>query len=191
MTLSLVTPPTAEPVTLAQQKLHSRVTLDYEDSLIEGLIRAARQYAETVQRRQLITATWRLSLAQFPCELVLPLPPLQSVTSINYVDGAGDTQTLSPSLYIVDAYREPGRIVPAYGTLWPTARCQPNSVNVTFVAGYGDLPSDVPESTRQAVKLLTGHWFENREAVVMGTISGVLPLAVESLLACEKWGSYA
>lgn len=190
MTLSLVTAPALEPVTLAQQKLHSRIVSDAEDSLIEGFIRAARIHAETVQRRQLITAMWRLSLDQFPCgPIYLPLPPLQSVTSVTYVDAAGQTQTLADCQ--VDTYREPGRIVPAYGSLWPTARCQPNSVNVIFVAGYGDLSSDVPESTRQAIKLLAGHYFENREAVVVGTITSVLPMAVDALLSDGKFGGYA
>ena len=190
MSLSLVTPPVLEPVTLDQQKLHSRISTDADDSLIEGLIKAARQYVETAQRRQIITATWRLSLDQFPCwDLYLPVPRLQSVVSITYVDTNGNEQTLDPSQYVTDTFREPGRLTPIFGLIWPPARWQANSVNVTFKSGYGDLPSNVPESTRQAIKLLAGHWYENREAVAAGTLTSV-PLAVDSLLSVGKYGSY-
>lgn len=38
----------------------------------------------------------------------------------------------------------------------------------------------------QAILLLVGHWYANREAVVIGTISSAVPLAVERLLWCRK-----
>ena len=38
----------------------------------------------------------------------------------------------------------------------------------------------------QAVLLLVGHWYANREAVVIGTISTAVPLAVERLLWYRK-----
>jgi uncharacterized phiE125 gp8 family phage protein len=185
--LVLVEPPVSEPVTLAQQKVHARIARDDEDSLVNGYLRAARLYAETFQRRQLLTATWRLTLDAFPACITLPLPPLQTVDSITYVDADGATQTLAPAAYLVDSSREPGRIVPAYGQCWPRTRCQPNAVSVTFTAGYGALPTDVPETTRQAIKLLAGHYYENRESATAQSLSDI-PLGVESLLSVERWG---
>lgn len=38
----------------------------------------------------------------------------------------------------------------------------------------------------QAVLLLVGHWYANREAVVIGTISSAVPLAVDRLLWYRK-----
>lgn len=38
----------------------------------------------------------------------------------------------------------------------------------------------------QAVLLLVGHWYANREAVVIGTISSAVPLAVDRLLWPRK-----
>ena len=38
----------------------------------------------------------------------------------------------------------------------------------------------------QAVLLLVGHWYANREAVVIGSISTAVPLAVERLLWYRK-----
>jgi uncharacterized phiE125 gp8 family phage protein len=61
----------------------------------------------------------------------------------------------------------------------------PARYRVTYAAGYtaaGDVWA-APVDIQQAVLLLVGHWFENREAVVVGE-SGTaeLPLAVSALL---------
>jgi uncharacterized phiE125 gp8 family phage protein len=50
------------------------------------------------------------------------------------------------------------------------------------VAGYGGSHT-VPEPIKQAILLLVGAWFENREAVLTGTIVATLPFAVDALLA--------
>jgi uncharacterized phiE125 gp8 family phage protein len=192
MGLSLVTAPAAEPISATEAKAHCRVDHSLDDTLIGTLITAARQRIETWQRRQLVTATWDWKLDDFPRDgdrtFYVPLPPLQSITSITYVDADGNSQTLSSSVYTVDAVSEPGRIVEAYGQSWPATRKQPNAVTVRFVAGYG-LAAAVPEATKAALKLLVGHWFANREAVQPGTLTE-LPLAVERLLDVGDWGDY-
>ncbi len=38
----------------------------------------------------------------------------------------------------------------------------------------------------QAILLMVGHWYANREAVAVGTIATVMPLAVERLLWYRK-----
>lgn len=45
-----------------------------------------------------------------------------------------------------------------------------------------EAPERVPPRMTQAVLMLVGHWFANREAVVTGTIAAQVPLAVEALL---------
>ncbi|MCI0349390.1 MAG: head-tail connector protein [Acidobacteriales bacterium] len=192
MSLVLVTPAAVYPVSLAEMKTHARIDGTEENDLIEAMIKAATGYAETRQRRQLITATWRLTLDCFPeWDLIVPLPPLQSVSSITYVDSQGATQTLSSSTYLVDTARKPGRITPAYDETWPAARYQANSVTVQFIAGYGAAASAVPETTRHAIKMLVSHWIENREAVITGTIAAPIAFAVDALLSCESFGAYA
>lgn len=66
MASALITPPAEEPVTLAEAKAHLRVDIADDDMLISGLIVAARQYAETITRRALVTQSWRLALDRFP-----------------------------------------------------------------------------------------------------------------------------
>ena len=65
MALIPVTAAAGEPVSLAEQKAHMHVTSSAEDSLISGKIKAAREIVEELSNRQLITATWKLTLPRF------------------------------------------------------------------------------------------------------------------------------
>lgn len=54
--------------------------------------------------------------------------------------------------------------------------------------GNGEREQPVNAAITAAVLLIGGHLFENREAVVTGTIATSLPFAVESLLApYRRW----
>lgn len=182
MGLKLITAPAVEPVTLAEAKAQLRKTTADEDALISSLIVAARNFAEAYTGRAFITQTWDYVLDAFPCGLFeLPKGPLQSVSSVKYLDSAGVEQTLAAAGYKVDALTDPGRIAPAYGQSWPTTRSEPNAVTVRFVAGYGDA-SAVPQAIKEALLLLISHLFENREAVAEGNFSA-LPLGFEPMLA--------
>ncbi|NIP96559.1 MAG: phage gp6-like head-tail connector protein, partial [Akkermansiaceae bacterium] len=45
----------------------------------------------------------------------------------------------------------------------------------------------VPETTRQAIRLLVGHWYENREAIsTSGAVPKEVPLGVQALLWLER-----
>lgn len=65
----------------------------------------------------------------------LPCPPIVSISSITYVDQNGVTQTLDPSAFRLS---QPRTLYPVYGTFWPSARVDPDSVQITYVAGYAD-----------------------------------------------------
>lgn len=182
MSLVLVTPPALDPVSLAEAKAHARISSTDEDGLIAGYILAARQWAETFTQRKLVTQTWDWSLDQFPACLEPPIGPVQSVASVKYIDTAGAQQTLAPSEYQVDASSHVARIVPAYGKSWPSTRLQLNAVTVRLAVGYGSGPGDMPEPVRQAILLLIGHFYENRETVTAGTTVSELPLGARALL---------
>lgn len=183
MGLSIVTPPPLDPVSLAEAKAHCRVENVEDDALMAGYILAAREHVEVYTRRALIQQTFILTIdEQWPEIIVLPRPPLMSVVSVSYVDTAGSTQVLASNLYQVSAGGIEGRIAPAYGQAWPSVRRQLDTIAVRFTCGYGANPGDVPNPLRQAILLLIGHWYENRETVVLGTIATELPLTVEALL---------
>lgn len=184
MGLVLVTPPDGEPLVPQEAIDHLRLEASTsEDALLAAWVTAAREVVEHRTQRSLLTQTWELTLEGFPCGRVihLPRPPLKSVTSITYVDTAGASQTLATSAYQVDTTGIVGRIRPAYATPWPPTRCQFNAVTIRFVAGYGD-PAAVPAALKAAMQLLLANWYENREAVITGTIATQLPLGVEALL---------
>jgi len=156
-----------------------------ENDLLNALITAARQYAEDFQRRAFVTQTWELWLDKFPDEdyIKIPLPPLQSVSSVKYYDTDDTEATFSSGDYFVDIKSEPGRVALNYGETWPTTTLRPvNGVCVTFVAGYGDAATDVPQKVRNAMLLLIGHLYEHRESVIVGTMTAEVPMSVDALL---------
>lgn len=189
MGLHLVTPATTEPVTRAEAKLFLRIDNTDEDATVDSLIVAARQYAETRTRRQFITATWLKTFSCLPFQLTLDYPPLIAVTTFQYYDLDGALQTLSSTQYLVDTVTEPGQVVRAYQVVWPFIRQRPDAVQVTYTAGYGSTAAYVPEGIKLAMKLLMGHWWENRETTAPGIVTN-LPLAAEAILDSYSCGAY-
>lgn len=189
--LAVTTPPAAEPLELAALKAHLRITWDSEDALLAGYLAAARVYVEGWLGRCLIVTGLRLTLDRFPScydrggAIYLPRPPLLAVASVKYYSTAGVLTTLSSSAYRVDAATEPGRLAPLDGTDWPSTQTRPAAVQIDYTAGYGTTAADVPATIQQALLLLAGHYWLNREAVTVGPAGAVLPMAVESLLSCE------
>jgi len=189
MTLSLVTAPGIEPISLQEAKDHLRVTHAVEDALIDQLIVAARQHIDGRDGwlgRQLITAIWDLTLDRFPAAdyISLPLPPVQSITSITYIDDNGTQQTLSSAKYVLSAGKHwRPRADLAYDEIWPTTRDQPGAVTVRIVCGYGSNPADVPASITAALKIMIGDLYENRQSVVIGQSVAEIPRAADALLA--------
>jgi len=188
MGLKQTTPPASEPVTLQEIKDHLRILGTDEDALLTAMIQAAREYCEKYQNRAYITQTWELALDQFPPEdrIRIPLPPLQSISSVKYY-GTDDTEyTLPATDYQVDIHSQPGRVVLGYGKSWPSITLRPaNGVIITFIAGYGTTADEVPERVKQAIKVLVGHLYENREATDIKEFKEV-PFAVHALLGLDR-----
>jgi uncharacterized phiE125 gp8 family phage protein len=184
MALNLVTPPAREPIELPEAKLQCRIDIDDDDALVLGYIETARTHVENATNRQLITATWEMALDYWPMSIDIPRSPLQSVVSVQYVDTAGTTTTLATNQYRWRATTGPfaarGRITRGYGVSWPSLQAVTDPVIVRFTAGYGDYGQDVPAPLRQAILMLVGHWYINREAV--GTVGEEIALAVEALI---------
>lgn len=199
MTITVVTQPASEPVSLTEAKAHLRVDASDEDGLITGLISTVRSMAEVALRRSLVTQTLDACFDHFPgCHADQParsgaafellLPPLVSVTSLTYVDTNGTTQTLPTDQYQVDARSQPARILPAYGYFWPATRQQANAVTVRFVAGYGG-PEDVPSCIKSWMLIKLATLYENRESIVVGARASIVQMPdsyIDSLLDPER-----
>ena len=185
MSLTIHTAPATEPVTLDEAKAHLRVTGSADDTYITTLIKGARVASEILMGRALITQTWRYTSDKFPCGRVIKLEKgrIQSVTSVKYFDSAGVQQTLSTDFYTVDTYSEPARVVLKSTKSWPDTADEPNAVEIIYIAGYGNA-STVPQDIIQAILFLVGHFYANREPLMIATYGQVqeLPLTFKWLL---------
>lgn len=175
--IEIVTAPAVEPITSAEAKLHLRETATGQDTRVAVAIEGARNAVEAWTGRALITRTIDLKLPAFPREILLPYAPLASatqVTHVKYVDTDGDEQTLTlDTHYRVLAPSGPqcshGRIILQYNEIWPDTRSQPDAVRVRYVAGYAtSATGSIPGALKEAMYLLIGDSFENREAQVVG-----------------------
>lgn len=182
----------SEPVTLAEAKSYLYITSTDYDTLLTSLISVARETAEGITWTQIIPATLTLELNEFPDEIELRNPVI-SVTSIEYVDSNGDSQTLSSDEYRVSA--NTGMIQPVDS--WPATKEQYNAVTVTYSAGYdaSELRLTVPEKIRQAILFMVTHWFNNREMVMISEGRSVdvkeVPFTAELLLGMESQRTFS
>jgi uncharacterized phiE125 gp8 family phage protein len=160
-----------EPITLEEAKQHLRIDIDDDNLIIDSLISVAREYAEAVTGRALITQTWKAYLEDWPSDkdyIELPFPPLQSVSSITYTNSDLTINTWSTSYWETSTQCEPGRVNLSYGESWPTATLNVGlPICITFVAGYGT-PDDVPDLIKAGMKVDLMDLYDNRASIVIG-----------------------
>ncbi|MCG8004687.1 MAG: hypothetical protein JAY88_14705 [Candidatus Thiodiazotropha lotti] len=148
-----------EPLSLQEAREHLSDPPEEDNGQINSLITAGREEAEFVTGRALITQGISMSFDEFGAEMLLPRPPLQSVTAVKYLDADGNQQTVNQSVYQVGTNTTPGRILLLPGQVWPETMDIPGAITVEFVAGYGDDADSVPEIIRQGIRLfLTKHY---------------------------------
>ena len=159
--------PAVEPVTLTEMKVYLRVDDDddAQDSVIAGLVKAARLLVEGASRRVLIEQRWRVVLDRWPKGgvVLLPLSPLISVESIKVFDAKGAATDVATGAIDSDRFSDPPRIAVTDAPEPGKAR---NGIAIEVLAGYGGTAEAVPAGLRLAVKILVAHWFENRGDVV-------------------------
>lgn len=185
--------PTAEPVSVEMVKQHLRLGGDpaeyddFEAQVLPLYVSAARQHAEEVTGLNLTDAVLELRLHGFHHTIAFPIAPVSSVESVTYTDTEGDQQTLDPSVYVLDDHPWRPRLGLAYEQSWPSVRSAAGAVVIRFRGPYGSVSESpprlpVPEAIRAAILLMVGHWYENREEVVVGTITSPVPYAATHLL---------
>lgn len=166
-----------------------------EDLEIIRWIDSAESKGQRISRRQFRTATYDLVRTGFPsCGYIeLPKPPLQSVTSVKYLDTAGVLQTWAASNYVVEApagdFAAHGTISLAYGITWPSTYAQAGSVQIRFVAGYG-AASAVPSLLKDGMLIAVADRSAQRESVVIGMSMNKIPGTAEDIFkAFRVWPS--
>lgn len=184
----VLTPAAALHVTVAELKAATRIDHSLEDGLLQVYLQAATTYAENVLRRALVHQVLELYLDAWPASRVfrLPRPPCAALTSVTYqrpedaVGVYGGTADLA--LFLLDRLEEPAIVTAAQGASWPELKRVPNAVKVTLQAGYGAQGSAVPETTRQAIRMLAAYYAGQRAAVVEGQVQVPAPFGVLNLL---------
>jgi len=187
--LAVITQRSEPIVSTAEAKLHLRVETDMNDDdlLIASLVTAASNYCEMYTRRTVLETSYKMVFDTFPYTkglFYLPRSPLVSLDQIQYYDEDGTLQTLSTDIYIVgQGISSPARIALAPDEEWPdTEAGRIEAVEVTFSSG-----EDVARDTfKAAIKLLVGHWYENRESVIIGATPAQVPQTVNMILDGEK-----
>jgi uncharacterized phiE125 gp8 family phage protein len=180
----LLTPPAAEPVTLAEAKAYLRVEHDDDDGVIAALIAGARIHIEAQTRRALITQTWRLSHDVWPPDgrwAVLPVPA-SGIVAARVYDRDGVPQAVDLQSFTLDKAAAPAIVAFAPWSL-PAPGRPVAGVELDIEVGYGEAGTDVPQPLRQAVQLLLAHWYENRGLIALGQSVAVLPASVAAIVA--------
>jgi uncharacterized phiE125 gp8 family phage protein len=190
--LSVVTPPTLDAISVAEAKQHLQLAPSYtgEDAYLAALIDAATGYVETRCGIAIMSQALLLETDHWPSlveGIKLPRPPLASVTSVKYRDPAGADTTWNSANYVVSTSRRPGTIRAAYGITWPATRIQPDSIRVTYVAGYSS-PDNVPATIKHALRLCVGNMFEQRTSEITGSITASVAHTLDALLLQHEAG---
>ena len=177
----LVTAPASEPLTLTEVKLYLRVDDTTEDNLITSLITAARSLVEGHTWMPLISQTWAMQFDKSELnELIWNVnkAPLSSFSSVTYYDSNNDLQTLATTEYETDIYGSPARF---RLKSVPVVYDRMNALQVNFVCGYANAAA-VPQPIKQAMYMIIGHLYENRQDVITGTQVNEIPMSSEYLL---------
>ncbi len=176
MTLTLLTPPTGEPISLDEAKSFARIETGDEDALIGALITGARLRIEAMTGLALMTQTWRYAVDAPTVDRVLRLPigPVQAIEAVAIVDRAGGSTVVAAA--DIEADLPSGRVRLKAGP--SLAGLAMGGVQVTARVGYGSAAA-VPEPLKQAIRLLVAAAYDDRGEAGAGS----MPPGVEALLA--------
>ena len=176
--------PASEPLTALQMAAHCRAPDDgTDDDALNDAQAAARNHVEAVTGTRLVTQTVVVNADGWGDLSVLPIAPVQSDSSIAYVDVDGTARTLAGTIYEARLEGLAPSVVLKHGQVWPPV--QPGSrITVTAVVGYGE-PGWQPQAVLHAIRLMAADFYANRETVQVGSVSGRIPMSapVEALLA--------
>jgi uncharacterized phiE125 gp8 family phage protein len=164
MRKTLITAPTIEPVSLTEAKTFARIDCDEDDPLVSSLITSAREYVERVTNRKYGSQLWELTLDKSEFETVLQLEEfdVQSVNSIKTYDDDDVETTIPTAEYDVYNNRIKFDLEPHdYRSL------------DTMIINYTVGGESVPIQIKFAIYQIITHWYENREAVLTGSINDV------------------
>ena len=179
MLVKYTTEPTLDDVlSVADLKTFCRVSGSSEDTLIASFRDAAIGYVEAACNVRIGDVTAEGYMDDF-LPTRFPVGPVNSITSIHYRNESNVLTLLPTSNYFFEIDGSAGRIkfynypsLYSYAIFWGKG---------TFDVGYAE--ADVPEAMLQAVRILVAHFYERREAAVVGKTVTDVPYSVDALLS--------
>lgn len=163
-------------LTLTEVKAHLRVDIDNDDSLITTLIDAGYSFAENYTNRIILEVTKELKIDCFQTEIQLPYLPVISITSIAYKDSDDANQAFTD--YYLDLRGLFATVKSSQGFSFPSTNTDYENVVITYVVGY----ESIPEQINQAILLVIGAMYEQRENQIVGVSIDTIPVSAEYLL---------
>lgn len=158
MTMTLIKPPALEPVTLAEVRQFLRLADNSEDALLTSLIKAARETLEAQTGLVLINQTFRFYVDGWPARGLIKLGkyPVRSIVSITAYRENGEPVFIAEHDLHLEAAARPARLHIA------SRIGEADSLDIDFIAGFGETGADVPDALRHAILTLVAHWYEFR-----------------------------
>ncbi|MGJ7037608.1 putative phiE125 gp8 family phage protein [Shinella sp. BE166] len=182
MTIAELMPPAAEPITLAEVKAHLRLDASDEDTLLAGLMRAAREHLEGQTGLVLIARTFRLYLDDWPEARVIQIArgPVQTIETVTVYDASGAPVEVDATGYVLDGTARPARLVlPAR----PATERALNGIEIDFTAGFGENGAEVPDTLKRALLLHVAAMYELRGVLSLDDQPGAVPQGYDRLVA--------
>ncbi|MBW6421259.1 head-tail connector protein [Rhizobium sp. XQZ8] len=182
MTYAQTTPPSAEPLTLAEIKVHLRIDGTDEDALLTSLIATAREHLERETGLCLITQSWRLYLYRWPKDGIARIEkyPVRTIDAVTVYEADGAAVEVPLEDHLLDGEGRPAR-------LWlkspPTPGQAMNGIEIDFSAGFGEAGADVPDTLKRAMSIHTGHMFAFRGVISPDQQPAGIPDGYERLIA--------
>jgi len=173
---------TTQLITTANAKLFLKVDTSDDDDIIDSLVKAATESAQEYTNRFFLETTLTQYGTTFADIKNLFKSPVSDITHIIYYDADDSAQTLATSVYQVTPAIEPSTIMLKVDQSYPDVADREDAVLIKYKVGYGTATTDVPYAIIQAVYLTIGHWYQNRQEVVVGRIATEIPMGAKYLL---------
>lgn len=164
--IEIVTPPVSSPLPIGLARAWCRLDADASAddlAVLTSLIQSAVDVAQDHTNLLFATQTVRMRRACFRPSMRFPVGPVQSITSITYLDEMSAEQTLAGSIYEAPLFGLWPKISRASGQSWPSIATTSAGIVVTAVVGFGTF-NDVPPKIRLALQKMVATWFEQRMA---------------------------
>ena len=178
----LLSAPAVEPVTLDEARSFLRVEHNADDEVIAALTAGSRIHVEAQTRRALDHA----KLAHHARFLAARRPVDGAASAAAGADCCARLRCRQQcaSCRRAGLRARPRRIGAGLCALGIAGAGRPAAgIELDVTVGYGDAAIDVPEPLRQAIRLLTAHWYDNRGLVAGGAGGALLPSTVAALIA--------